>query len=231
MLPWERMMDHPIIKAAGDSAVLVIFGDEINKKLNDRVRSFDESVMRAEITGIAETVPSYCADLVYYDPEVIGFDEICQALSDLAMGSSEETSEEGQLVEIPVVYGGEYGPDLKDVAQITGLTEEEVIDIHTSMEYPVYMLGFTPGFPYLGGMDERIACPRLEVPRTSIPAGSVGIAGSQTGVYPSETPGGWRIIGRTPLKLYDLKSEKPILLEPGMRIRFKMIREEEASWE
>ena len=224
-------MDHPMMKAAGDSAVLVIFGDEISKKLNDRVRSFDESVMRAEITGIAETVPSYCADLVYYDPEVIGFDEICQALSDLATGSSEETSEEGQLVEIPVVYGGEYGPDLKDVAQITGLTEEEVIDIHTSMEYPVYMLGFTPGFPYLGGMDERIACPRLEVPRTSIPAGSVGIAGSQTGVYPSETPGGWRIIGRTPLKLYDLKSEKPILLEPGMRIRFKRIREEEASWE
>ena len=224
-------MAYPLIKAAGDRAVLVIFGDEISKKLNNSVRAFEDSISASGIRGITETVPSYCADLVYYDPEVIGFEEICDELRKILTETGASEAEEGPLIEIPVVYGGKYGPDLEYVAAHSGLTEEEVIEIHSNGEYPVYMLGFTPGFPYLGEMDGRIACPRLEEPRTSIPAGSVGIAGSQTGIYPSETPGGWRIIGRTPLKLYDPKREKPIMLEPGMRVRFRRIREEDASWD
>lgn len=128
---------------------------------------------------------------------------------------------------IPVCYGGEYGPDLEFVSQYTGLSEEEVVKIHTACTYRVYMLGFLPGFPYLGGMDERIAAPRLETPRTRIPAGSVGIAGSQTGFYPMESPGGWRIIGRTPIKAFDPFSDNPFLLAPGDLVQFRAIGQEE----
>ncbi len=224
-------MNRPKIRPAGDSAVMVTFGERIDKEINDRVRAFDEALAGSAIDGIVETVPSYSACLVYYDPLIRSFDEIKACLEEMISGMDEASVKAGALIEIPVVYGGEYGPDLMDVAEHAGLTEDEVIEIHTSKEYPVYMLGFTPGFPYLGGMDERIACPRLEKPRVSIPAGSVGIAGTQTGVYPSESPGGWRIIGRTPLKLYDRLRERPVLLEPGMRIRFVRISEEDATWE
>ena len=224
-------MNRPKIRPAGDSAVMVTFGERIEKEINDRVRAFDEALVGSAIDGIVETVPSYSACLVYYDPLIKNFEEIKACLEELISGMDKASVKAGALIEIPVVYGGEYGPDLRDVAEYAGLSEDEVIEIHTSNEYPVYMIGFTPGFPYLGGMDERIACPRLEKPRVSIPAGSVGIAGSQTGVYPSESPGGWRIIGRTPLKLYDRLRERPVLLEPGMRIRFVRISEEDATWE
>lgn len=230
-MPGNKEMNRPKIRPAGDSAVMVTFGERIEKEINDRVRAFDEALVGSAIDGIVETVPSYSACLVYYDPLIKNFEEIKACLEELISGMDKASVKAGALIEIPVVYGGEYGPDLRDVAEYAGLSEDEVIEIHTSNEYPVYMIGFTPGFPYLGGMDERIACPRLEKPRVSIPAGSVGIAGSQTGVYPSESPGGWRIIGRTPLKLYDRLRERPVLLEPGMRIRFVRISEEDATWE
>ena len=123
-------------------------------------------------------------------------------------------------MEIPVLYGGEYGPDLNYVAEYNHLTPEEVVRIHTSAEYLIYMLGFTPGFSYMGGMDERIATPRLESPRVLIPAGSVGIAGKQTGIYPIDSPGGWQLIGRTPVKLYDAHRDNPILLDAGLHVKF-----------
>jgi KipI family sensor histidine kinase inhibitor len=130
------------------------------------------------------------------------------------------------VIEIPTLYGGDSGPDLDYVASHNGLTPEEVVQIHASGTYRIYMLGFTPGFPYLGGMDERIATPRLETPRTKISGGSVGIAGAQTGIYPIDSPGGWQIIGRTPLALYDPQREEPILLQAGESIRFVPIDQE-----
>ena len=224
-------MTYPQIRPTGDSALMVYFGDKIKKEINERVRAFDEAVLKAGIRGITETVPSYSACMVCYDPLSIGYGALKEQLEALASGSVKAHISEGVLLEIPVVYGGKYGPDLSDVAEHAGLTEDAVIDIHTSRDYPVYMLGFSPGFPYLGDMDERIACPRLKTPRTVIPAGSVGIADNQTGIYPAETPGGWRIIGRTPLRLYDPDRERPVMAEPGMRIRFVSIREEDAEWE
>ena len=128
---------------------------------------------------------------------------------------------------IPVCYDGEFAPDMEDVCAHTGLQREQVIRLHTSRDYLIYMLGFLPGFPYLGGMDERIEAPRLETPRTLIPAGAVGIGGKQTGIYPLASPGGWRLIGRTPIKVYDPDREEPILYKSGDYIRFYPITEEE----
>ena len=128
---------------------------------------------------------------------------------------------------LPVAYGGEFGPDLSFVSKHTGLTGEEVIKIHTGTDYLIYMLGFTPGFPYLGGMDSRLATPRLATPRTKIPAGSVGIAASQTGIYPVQSPGGWQLIGQTPVKLFEPTAQKPVLLNAGDYIRFFEVTPEE----
>ncbi len=203
-------------------------------------RSWSE-VARA---GIRELVPTYRSLAVYFDPlevkrqaleaqitqllQEIDVPEPAGALEAEAGSQREKTfPRQGKTVIIPVCYGGEYGPDLAFVAQHTGLSEEEVVKIHTSRTYRVYMLGFLPGFPYLGGMDERIATPRLETPRTRIPAGSVGIAGTQTGFYPMESPGGWRIIGRTPIKAFDPFSDTPFLLFPGDFVQFKSIGEGE----
>jgi len=194
--------------------------------------------------GVRELVPTYRSLAVYFDPlEVKRQDlekQITRLLQEIEVpehvgeleaeaGSQVEQTfpRQGKTVIIPVCYGGEYGPDLTFVAQHTGLPEEEVVRIHTSRTYRVYMLGFLPGFPYLGGMDERIATPRLETPRTRIPAGSVGIAGCQTGFYPMESPGGWRIIGRTPIKAFDPFSDTPFLLSPGDFVQFKSIGETE----
>ncbi|HET7615855.1 MAG TPA: 5-oxoprolinase subunit PxpB, partial [Bacillales bacterium] len=132
-----------------------------------------------------------------------------------------------QIVEIPTAYGGEWGPDLKDVAEHNGLTPDEVVAIHSGSEYLVYFLGFTPGFPFLGGMSEKIATPRLSSPRVSIPGGSIGIAENQTGIYPVSSPGGWRLIGQTPLQLYHHEKEKPFLLEPGDYVKFKPVEGDE----
>ncbi|HHY76979.1 MAG TPA: 5-oxoprolinase subunit PxpB, partial [Clostridiales bacterium] len=136
-------------------------------------------------------------------------------------------SEPAKVVEIPTIYGGEYGPDIEFVAQHNNLTVDEVIEIHSSRNYLIYMLGFTPGFPYLGGMSEKIETPRLKTPRTKIPAGSVGIAGKQTGIYPIDSPGGWQLIGRTPVKLYDPLADPPVLLNAGDYVRFVPIDEKE----
>ncbi len=215
----------------GDSALSVEFGQEISPAVNRRVtalrRCIDEAVKVGRLTGIVETVPTYCSLMIVYDPLALGYDELREKLAAIIDGMKLADEGKRQVVEIPVVYGGEYGPDLEEVADAHGMTAEEVIRLHSAPEYPVYMLGFVAGFPYLGGMDERLATPRKKSPRLKIAAGSVGIAGGQTGIYSVESPGGWQIIGRTPLKLYDADSENPVLLSAGCYVKFKPVLEAE----
>jgi inhibitor of KinA len=165
-------------------------------------------------------VPAYSSLLVYYDPLVTTFQGMSDAVLEIESGLDEQPSEPPRAVHIPTLYGGKYGPDLKSVADHAGLTEAETVTAHSGTDYLVYMLGFSPGFPYLGGLSGGLATPRLETPRSEIPAGSVGIAESQTGVYPVASPGGWRLIGRTPLKLFDAHNEPPSLLKAGDVVRF-----------
>ena len=209
----------------GDQAVTVEWGSTIDEHINRQVHAFARKVEELFHPAITEVVPTYRSATVHYRPEVLSYEELNQLLAPLAQGSAEE-AEELPVVEIPVCYGGEYGPDLLEVAQHCSLTPEEVIARHTAPTYRIYMLGFTPGFPYLGGMDPSIAAPRRKEPRIHIPAGSVGIAGEQTGVYPIVSPGGWQLIGRTPLRLFDPQREQPILLSAGAGIRFVPIDEE-----
>ena len=211
----------------GDSAVSAQFGEEICPEINQQVTALrdalEEAAAKGEIQGLGEMVPTYCALLINYNPLVLSYDELSAKLEELSQGLVVKSDTDRQVVEIPVAYGGEYGPDLAEVAAAHGMTEQQVIDIHSQPEYPIYMLGFVAGFPYLGGMSEKIATPRKESPRLKIEAGSVGIAGSQTGIYSVESPGGWQIIGRTPLKLYDADREQPVLLSAGQYIKFKPI--------
>lgn len=209
----------------GDQAVTVEWGSTIDEHINRQVHAFARKVEALSHPAITEVVPTYRSATVHYRPEVLSYEELKHLLAPLAQGSAEE-AEELPVVEIPVCYGGEYGPDLLEVAQHCSLTPEEVIARHTAPTYRIYMLGFTPGFPYLGGMDPSIAAPRRKEPRIHIPAGSVGIAGEQTGVYPIVSPGGWQLIGRTPLRLFDPQKEQPILLSAGAGIRFVPIDEE-----
>lgn len=208
---------------SGDCAVCVEFGNEISPVINKKIRAFNIAVEQSGIEGIVETVPTYRSLLVHYQPEVIGFKELTEKFEALMDSLSNIPIPPPTVIEIPVLYGGEMGPDLENVASHNGKTAEEVIQIHTSEDYLIYMLGFIAGFPYLGGMSREIAAPRLKSPRVKIDGGSVGIAGEQTGVYPVDSPGGWQLIGRTPLKLYDADREKPVLLEAGQYIRFRSI--------
>ena len=212
---------------SGDCSVCVEFGNEISPEINKKIRAFKIAVEKSGIEGIVETVPTYRSLLVYYKPEIISFREISEKFEEL-MGSLDNIEiPPPTVIEIPVLYGGEMGPDIQNVAEHNGNTVEEVIQIHTSEEYLIYMIGFIAGFPYLGGMSKEIATPRLKSPRVKIDGGSVGIAGEQTGVYPVDSPGGWQLIGRTPLKLYDAEREKPVLLEAGQYIKFKSVTPEE----
>lgn len=220
-------MEYPMIKMTGDTSIAVVFGDEISYEINAKIRALDEALTELQIDGIYETVPTYCALTIHYAPEVIRYHELCEEIQKVLAVSHKAQKLNTVVIEIPVLYGGEYGPDLEYVAKHNGLTPEEVVKIHTSAEYLIYMLGFTPGFSYMGGMDTRIATPRLKTPRVLIPAGSVGIAGKQTGIYPIDSPGGWQLIGRTPVKLYDAGRDTPILLDAGLHVKFFSIDEEE----
>lgn len=214
-----------IFQPAGDSALLITLGTQIDLALNRRVHALARRLSAHALAGVIECVPAYAAVLVQYDPLRLDYAEVlawAQAQAALPLDAAQLTP---RRVEIPVHYGGADGPDLLDVAEAHHLTPEEVVRIHTSADYPVYMLGFTPGFPYLGGMDAAIATPRLETPRARVAAGSVGIAGGQTGIYPLESPGGWRIIGRTPLALFDPLRDPPTLLAPGDWVRFVALLE------
>lgn len=218
----------PTISPVGDCAISIDFGQVIDPKINRHIRQIIEQIKGLQLDGIIELVPTYCALLVQYDAMVYSYSDICRILEPTLQESVTDSANElVTIVEIPTVYGGEFGPDLGFVASYNHLSEAEVVSIHSGTDYLVYMLGFIPGFTYLGGMDPRIATPRLSSPRTLIPAGSVGIAGEQTGTYPSDSPGGWQIIGRTPVTMYDMSKEQAALLQAGDYVRYVSIDENE----
>ena len=214
----------PEIKPAGDSALLVSFGETIDEGINGRVHAIARAIEKADFEWLVEVVPAYSSLMVIYDPLKVSYAEVEASIKPLLNAKIEGF--EGRLVKIPAVYGSSYGPDIEFVAKYNGLSVDEVIEIHSRPVYRVYFLGFLPGFAYLGGMDERIATPRLEKPRLKVPAGSVGIAGRQTGIYPLESPGGWQLIGRTPLRLFNTSNEPPTLLQPGDRVKFVPIEDD-----
>lgn len=215
------------ILTAGDSSLLVEFGQEISPQINRRIAAVVQLMKEQQIEGVVDMIPAFCSLLINYDPRVIGYQELKARVQNLVKVDLKSEYRRKRIFEIPVCYGGEYGPDLKNIADHAGLTEEEVIRIHSSKDYLIYMLGFLPGFTYLGGLDERIHTPRLSNPRVKINAGSVGIGGSQTGIYPLDSPGGWQLMGMTPVKTYDPSRKVPILVEAGDYIRFIPINEEE----
>ena len=212
----------PRVVPAGDSAILIELGSEVDPEISSMVFTLTDLIRDAGLNSDLEVLPTYRSVLVYYDPLVCSYAEMFDAVNGAVEGLAEPTNLNSSLkiVEIPVVYGGDDGPDLHFVADHAGMTEDAVIELHSGTDYRVYMLGFSPGFPYLGGLDERIAAPRLKTPRVSVPAGSVGIAELQTGVYPNAGPGGWRIIGRTSVTLFDVNSSTPSLITPATKVRF-----------
>ncbi len=212
---------------AGDSSLIMEFGDRIDPNIHERIRSMLRALEKHPELKIEEVLPTYRSLHLFYSPLLTDMEELTARLKEIEKELPSEPSSDKRIVEIPTLYGGEYGPDLLFVAKSNHLTPEEVIEIHHKTDYLLYMLGFTPGFSYLGGMNERIATPRLTKPRTIIPAGSVGIAGSQTGIYPIDSPGGWQLIGRTPITLYDPHAETPVFLKPGDIVRFVPITKED----
>lgn len=210
----------PRIVSLGDSAVLVLLGEEIDLTVNQRVHNLSNLMAGSAINGIIETVPAYTTLLVHYDALVLSFTQIKNILREKVARIQENESRKPRRVEVPVRYGGELGADLESVASHLGLRVEDVIRIHSEKIYTVYMMGFTPGYPYMGKLDDVLITPRRETPRTRVPAGTVAIAGSQTGIYSIESPGGWNLIGWTPLKLFDPESDSPFLFAPGDEVKF-----------
>lgn len=210
----------PRLLPLGDSALLVQFGDEIDPAVNQRVHALDALLRLRSLTGVTEAVPAYASLLVHYDPLQLNAAQVSDWVSGCLPESESVAPRGSRQIEVPVRYGGEHGPDLNFVATHHSLSAREVVQLHAGREYVVYMMGFTPGFPYMGKLDQAIATPRLQTPRTRVPAGSIGIAGAQTGIYPIDSPGGWRIIGWTSLLLFDPKAERPFLFSPGDTVRF-----------
>lgn len=215
------------ITIAGDSALNIEFGQSIEPETSATIRFAAQVLADDPIKGTRELIPTFCSLMVGYDPLVIGFEDLVARLQVRLRQIGPANLGIHKVTVIPTCYGGEYGPDIQTVADYAGVGIDEVIEIHTSSDYLIDMLGFLPGFAYLGGLDQRICCPRLATPRTLIPAGSVGIGGEQTGVYPLSSPGGWQIIGRTPIRPYDPKREKPILYAAGEYLRFRPIDNDE----
>jgi KipI family sensor histidine kinase inhibitor len=214
------MTFKPTITPLGDAALLVRLGDEIDPAINQRVHALVALVRHGAPDGVIETVPAYATLLIHYDPLILSYVEIHRWLNERLDQLPASERRAPQSVEVPVRYGGEYGVDLPFVADFHHLSVDEVIRIHSGRTYTIYMMGFTPGFPYMGRLDDAIVTPRLDVPRTRVPSGTVAIAGSQTGIYPIDSPGGWRLIGHTSLRVFDPQSGSPFLFSPGDQVRF-----------
>lgn len=213
---------------AGDKAIVVEFGDIIDEDINRKVINLMKNIESSSlINSIYEMIPTYRSLMIIYNPLKITFNDLINSVKNIECNLKVLDKREKNVIKIPVLYGNDYGPDIDTVAKHNRLSIEEVIRLHSEAEYLVYMLGFTPGFTYLGGMNNKLETPRLDNPRVKIPEGSVGIAGKQTGVYPIESPGGWQLIGRTPIKLYNPKRENPILLKAGDYVKFTPITKDE----
>ena len=221
------MYDKPRFFLAGDRGLLAEFGASIDPKINQKVRQIFLSLEKTPIDGVVEIIPTYRSILIFYNPSLSNPERLKQEILDRENSLDKWEIPPPETIEIPVCYGDNFGPDLAFVAQHNNLTPEEVIQIHTSGTYLIYMLGFTPGFPFLGGLSEKLFTPRLENPRQLVPAGSVGIANNQTGIYSIDSPGGWQLIGKTPIKLYDPTGAPPILLKAGNYLKFKQISRKE----
>ncbi len=219
------------ISQISETSALIEFGKVISEEINKKVRTFCAYLDEYPFKGMIEYVPAFTSVSIIYNPLDVNSEspyEVVKDILDKIISKLNFSSmDEENIVQIPVCYGGEFGQDIEHVAKINNITVDEVIKIHSQGKYLVYMIGFAPGFPYLGGMSEKISAPRRESPRTAIPAGSVGIAGMQTGVYPIETPGGWQLIGRTPLKMFDLNRNPKSLLKAGDVAKFYPISYEE----
>ncbi|MDA3790011.1 MAG: 5-oxoprolinase subunit PxpB [Desulfobacula sp.] len=250
------LFPKPIYRLAGDKGLIVEFGNEIDPKINARVRAMSHALEKSHPPGVNEIIPTYRSILLIYDPEITNPDKLSSLIDQISLidqvgqidqadhidhidhidkvdkaGQAENTLETMEadsfrIVEIPVCYGGEFGPDMKNVQKAHKLSSQKVIHLHSSPEYLIYMVGFTPGFAFLGGLDEKLYTPRLETPRMLVPEGSVGIANNQTGMYPVASPGGWQIIGRTPLKLFAPDRSSPFLYKAGDKIKFTPISEQ-----
>lgn len=213
-------MFKPKIVPLGDSTLLVQLGDELDINTNQRVHALAALIDISPLNGVIEIVPAYATLLVQYDPLLLTYARIYEWVRTKLDQAEDSRLRTPRLIEVPIRYGGKYGVDLEFVAEHHHLRVEDVIRIHSEKTYTVYMMGFTPGFPYMGKLEDAIAMPRLETPRTHVPAGTVAIAGSQTGIYPIDSPGGWMLIGHTSLRLFDAASASPFLFSPGDDVRF-----------
>jgi len=211
----------------GDRGLLLEFGDEISHEVNERVRRMALAIEAEAIEGIIETVPTYGSLLIIYNPLTLPIDSLKKKLQEIEKKLQETPFPDAKLTRIPAVYGGAYGPDLEGVAKHCGISTEKVVRLHCSKPYFIYMIGFMPGYPYMGELPDSLVMPRLKTPRLSVTKGSVAIAQKQTGIYPMESPGGWQIIGRTPVELFDPEREPPSLLQMGDMVQFYPISEEE----
>jgi len=215
----------------GDRGLLLEFGDEISPKVNEKVRRMALAIQAEAIEGIVETVPTYRSLLILYNPLILPIEDLKKRLESIEEKLQLLPLSKPELTRIPAVYGGSYGPDIDYVAEYHRISSEEVIRLHCSKPYLIYMIGFMPGFPYMGELPQELAIPRLKTPRLSVPTGSVAIAQKQTGIYPMESPGGWQIIGRTPVKLFDPQKKPPSLLQMGDFVQFYQISEKEfGNW-
>jgi inhibitor of KinA len=210
---------------AGDAALVVEFGDRIDRELNERVLRLSARVRAARLNGVVETVPTFRSLMVLYDPVVTDGASLAADIEGLE--DSGEAPRQATLWRIPACYEGRYAPDLEDVAQRTGLTTDGVAAMHAATRFNVYMVGFVPGFPYMGDLPRSLALPRRTDPRVRVPAGSIAIASNMTAIYPVESPGGWHLIGSTPVRLFDLRAARPALLSPGDEVAFQRITADE----
>jgi KipI family sensor histidine kinase inhibitor len=218
---------HAKFLLMGDRGLLAEFGDDISLQVNEKVRRMHLALQTEPIEGIVETVPTYRSLLILYDPLILSIEALKKRLERIEKGLQQTPFPEPHLTRIPVVYGDLYGPDLEGVANTHGISQEEVIRLHCSKPYHIYMIGFMPGFPYMGELPEALVTPRLKTPRLSVPTGSVAIAQKQTGIYSMESPGGWHLLGRTPVKLFSPGKNPPALLQMGDLVQFYPISEKE----
>lgn len=227
----EGLFKKAVYRLAGDRGLLVEFGEGIDPRVNAKVRAMARAMEGAmenqQLAGVREIIPTYRSLLLTYDPGITHPGELCSAIDAIETSLKTQETEPARIVEIPVCYGGTFGPDIKNVQAPHELTQEQVIQRHCRPAYLIYMVGFTPGFPFLGGLDEKLFTPRLTTPRMLVPEGSVGIANNQTGMYPIASPGGWQIIGRTPLTLFAPHRATPFLYKAGDKIKFIPISEPE----